>query len=497
MNGRGRQHPRRGRLFGMLALAALCVAGSGAMAWVLSDGRWRNGAATFYIGFDGAAPNGALFRDAFEDAMAEWNAATPFRFLVQDSYVDPCEGYVRSSGGRGFPAGSGNGRNSVDFRSDVCGNELDASTLAITLNLGSPGSLGFNYIVESDIIFNTRYDWSLYEGPRRARVDFRRVALHELGHALGLGHEETAEAIMSPKITDLDTLTADDIAGATRLYGPSGDCPVRSLALNTQHRDSLDEADCSVAQLYGFGNDSSPVDAWRLELQEDSVLRLRMASRMLDSVLLVTDERLNPIEILDDSAGTCDVDEQLQLPAGKYLLLANTYQNQEKCAGNRGGYTLTVSDSPFPILGNTGNTRTGTATSLAHFSGWARLDAGGTARARFAATDRITVEGRFDPDPAHLGLSAQRFVLVVLSNGQQLMMTPGGRFERFPGLGQIRALDRKQLQARDTLTLVSGLRGSSTGLAGLSFQVYLGYALDSAPQDIHFSGQPIAFSIDP
>lgn len=474
---------------------ALGTAVSGAMAWVLSDGRWRDGSATLYIGFDGQAPNGTLFRTAFESAMAEWNAKTPFRFRLQEAYADPCTGYSRSSRGSGFPAGNGDGRNGVDFRADLCGNEIDASTLAITLNQRAWGRQGFANIVESDLIFNTRYDWDLYDGPRRQRMDFRRAALHELGHVLGLGHEDSASAIMSTRISNLDRLTADDIAGATQLYGPPTACPIRSLSLNTQRRERLDEEDCRVRQLYGYGSDDSPVDVWQLELTQSTELQLRMASNTLDAVLLLTDEQLNPIEIFDDSRGSCNVDERLLLPKGKYLLLANTYQNPEKCGNATGGYSLSVSDSPFPVLGNNGNTLNAAAPSMAHFSGQARLDAASAASSSFAATDRITVEARLDPDPAHIGQAGSVYVLVLLSNGQQLMMTGNGRFEPFPGLGRIKPWLRKTLLARDRLTLTQGLRGAGTTLAGLSCQVFIGYSLDSAPAEIHFSGQPIAFSI--
>jgi hypothetical protein len=475
-------------------LAALGLGVSASMAYVLSGNRWRDGKTTLYTGFPASLANATLFSSALEESMALWNT-TPFRFQIDGSYVDPCSGYSRSNNGSGFPIGNGDGKNSVDFRSDVCGNDFDSSTLAITLNMGTKGSLGFDYIDESDIIFNTRYDWAVYDGTRRLKTDFRRVALHELGHVLGLGHEATNDAIMAPKLGDLDRLTADDKAGAALLYGPPQTCPVRALALNSQRRDSLGGDDCSIRQLYGYGNDTSLVDTWRLELQQETNVRVRMASTALDSVILITDEQLNPVEIIDDSNGGCDVDAQVRLPAGRYLLLANTFVNPEKCGGNTGSYTLTVSDSPYPFLGNTGNTRSGGSLAAASFSGWARLDGGTTARSSFAANDPITVEGRIDPDPDHIGKAAGLYVLVVISNGQQLMMTQGGRFEPFLGLGLAKPLEERVLQGREVLPLASGLRGSTTGLTGLGFQVFLGYALLEAPQDIHFGGSPIAFSI--
>jgi hypothetical protein len=480
----------------LAAFVALTLGMPASLAYVLSDGRWRDGTATFHVAMPGTAPNGLAWKDAFVAAMTKWNA-TPFRFVVDDSYVDPCAGYTRHASGTGFPAGNGNARNSIDFRADLCGNTFGDDVLATTLNLSEGGSLGFDHIVESDIVFNTEFDWSIYNGPRRSRVDFGRVALHELGHTLGLGHELTEAAIMAPKLGDLDGLAADDIAGANRLYGAPTTCPIVALTRNSYVRDALQAGDCRIQQLYGQGDDTSLVDTYRLDLDAPATLRLRMSSVALDSVLLVTNLLLQPVEIFDDSAGSCNVDAQLSLPAGSYLLLANTYVRPEKCAGNTGTYQLQISDSPFPLLGTTGNTRSGGNLATALFSGRARLDSGSEARSSFAATDRITVEGRINPDPAHVGQPGRLFVLAVLSNGLQFMQNAAGQFVTFPGLGRIEPAARVVLQESEALTLVQGLRGSTMGLSGLGFQVFLGYALDSAPTDIHYGTQPIAFSIAP
>jgi len=481
----------------ILALGLVLATGVSvsSLAYVLSEGRWRFGTARIHVAIPGTGESGVTYRDAVVDAIEQWNQ-TPFRFVVDDSYADPCSGYSRSTRGTGFPSGDGDGFNGMDFRNNLCGNDFGGEVLAITLSMGQRNKLGFEYTVESDVIFNTSYDWNVYDGPRRRRVDLRRVALHELGHVLGLGHEATAEAIMAPRITDLATLTADDKAGAKALYGEPETCPIRTITVSSQRRDSLALGDCTMRQLYNSGDDHSFVDVYALDLAQQTTLRLGMESAFLDSVVLITDMQLKPIaDFYDDSNGTCHVDERFTLPAGKYLLLANTYDRPEKCGGNTGNYALTLSDSPYPLLGKTGNARAGGAPSAAIFTGWARMDGGNEAQGRFAAADAITVEGLIDADPAHVGQAARLFVLAVLSNGQQFMQLPSGQFVTFRGLGQIQPVAQTVLQGRQALTVVQGLRGSTSGLGGLGFQVFLGYALDSFPTDIHFGTQPIAFTI--
>jgi hypothetical protein len=148
---------------------------------------------------------------AVENALLLWNeqiAGTQFTWTVVPS---------------GTGASMGDGVNSMQLSSTVYGDKFGADVLATTV-IGNVGG----QTTETDVLFNKAQTVNSYYGAAflsgvTGQIDIHRVALHELGHVLGLDHpdenNQAVIAIMNAHISLLDDLQADDIAGGVALYG--------------------------------------------------------------------------------------------------------------------------------------------------------------------------------------------------------------------------------------------------------------------------------------
>jgi hypothetical protein len=198
----------------LLSLALLAAAGAAAHSYWLNGPSWPSGTVPVYLEL-GASP-------ALIDGCADWSCSAAAAVSRWNLFMGRVQ--LRAVENATQSKGELNGRNDVFFASDMYGHAFGADTLALTTWWFREDKL-----VEADIGFNLSKKWDSYRGNTRpgAVYDLRRVALHELGHVLGLGHPndhgQTVVAMMNGTIGNLDSLTVDDIAGIQDVYGaPDG-----------------------------------------------------------------------------------------------------------------------------------------------------------------------------------------------------------------------------------------------------------------------------------
>lgn len=174
--------------------------------------------------------DGTNYTTSVQAAMQAWNSRIGVVQFTGQATVTPVNP----------PSGtyaSGNGINEVAMDSQYSygaeRRDFGANTLAITVS-----STQGNAYFEADVIFNTAYTWNSYRGNLTGQQDIQRVAIHELGHVLGLNHPDQANpvqsvaAIMNSTVSNIDIMQADDIAGARLLYAAPGFVPANDSFAN-------------------------------------------------------------------------------------------------------------------------------------------------------------------------------------------------------------------------------------------------------------------------
>ncbi|HEX4504332.1 MAG TPA: matrixin family metalloprotease [Alphaproteobacteria bacterium] len=171
-----------------------------AQAYSLEGPTWAGKKATF--DFLVAGEPSAAFSTALNRSLVIWNEKSAFKWTPVRKQTNPC---VQSG-----PGGAA-------LRTTACGEAFGSGVLGITMFSYNQA----NHFIHAGTVFNSRANFTIYNGPLRASPDFRRVAIHEMGHALGMGHENNTNipAIMQPFISDTDRPTADDLRGIRAMYG--------------------------------------------------------------------------------------------------------------------------------------------------------------------------------------------------------------------------------------------------------------------------------------
>lgn len=224
----------------LIALWAFAVPRLLAYAPLAGIPAWPDGNIVMHLQL-GASPrlsDGKTWNSAGIDMLAEWN-----KQMVRSQFTTVTDSSAA--------IGDGNRVNNVLFSSNIFGRTFGPDTLAVTTVWTQGGRR-----VEGDVIFNSRFSWDSYRGPLRTganNAEFSRVALHEFGHVLGLGHPDDGgqfvSAIMNSRAGALDALTQDDRDGATFLYAPTAGvtAPIITVPLVDQSPVDGDSVDFAVA----------------------------------------------------------------------------------------------------------------------------------------------------------------------------------------------------------------------------------------------------------
>lgn len=173
--------------------------------YALATTGWPNdasGAVALGYAFDNypQTPDANTVRSQVERAFAEWARYTNVTFTAaQGEAAERSIDILFASGAHG---------DAYPF--------VGTSILAHTFYPAPPNAEP----IAGDMHFNAAEIWQVGSG-----IDLFSVALHEAGHALGLGHSDDPDAVMYPYYKMATGLTSDDIAAVQALYGAPSSQP--------------------------------------------------------------------------------------------------------------------------------------------------------------------------------------------------------------------------------------------------------------------------------
>lgn len=213
------------RLTRISTAAALAAASGAALAWQplyedIDNLPLKDNRLTWHVWVPGASDDGDRWDPLFHDSVSYWNSQLPFFTLSATT---------RDAGDCSSWGNSENQVSTVTWRKDTCyGLSMDDAAGWAQTYLGHPA--GEQVISEGDIFFNDAYrrDFGREGQMVYDETSFYSVALHEIGHNLGLGHGTFDGAVMAygPTHRWHKRLSPDEICGVAVISGNRRHCPI-------------------------------------------------------------------------------------------------------------------------------------------------------------------------------------------------------------------------------------------------------------------------------